>query len=94
VPMFLSERYHLSRAFAGNRVAGSSPAARLGWAAGAILLPFVLVARAVRNVWRRPQYLRRFIPSFPLVVLFSFQWAVGELVGYLIGPGDSMVRIR
>jgi len=95
VPMFLSERYHLSRAFAGGRVAGASLPVRLAWAGAALTaLPGLLVLRAVRNVWRRPPYRRRFLAAFPLVVLFSVAWSVGEFVGYLAGPGDSLVKIR
>ncbi len=95
VPMFLSERYHLSRAFAGGRVAGTSFPGRLAWALGAVTaLPPLLVARAVRNVWRRPPHRRRFLAAFPLVVLFSLAWSIGEFVGYLTGPGDSLVKIR
>jgi GT2 family glycosyltransferase len=94
VPMFLFERYHLSRAFAGGRVAGSSLPVRLAWAAASTALPGLLVLRAVRNVWRRRAYRRRFLLAFPLVVLFSVAWSIGEFVGYLTGPGDSLVKIR
>lgn len=94
IAMFTGERFHLSRAFAGHRVEGSSPLARAGWAAGALALPVLLMARAFRNVARRPRYLRRLVPALPLILYFSVVWSVGELVGYLSGPGDSMVRIR
>lgn len=94
VPMFLSERYHLSRAFGGGRVSGSSPLVRLAWAGASLALPGLLVIRAIRNVWKRPEHRRRFVAAFPLVVLFSAAWALGEFVGYLTGPGDSLVKIR
>jgi hypothetical protein len=91
---FLSERFHYSRSFAGMRVAGAPLVKRLAWAAGALLLPPLLVARVTANVLRRRSHLGALVRAFPLVVLFSVAWAVGELVGYLAGPGDSLVKVR
>lgn len=94
VSMFIYERFHLSRAFAGHRIPRARRIERLGWAAGALALPPILVARIMRNVWRRPQYRGDLLRALPLVVFFSVVWALGESVGYLAGPGDSMDRIR
>lgn len=94
VPMFLSERFNYSRSFAGMRVAGAPIATRLAWAAGALLLPGLLVTRLTRNVLRRRMHVGWYVRSFPLVVLFSVAWAAGELVGYLAGPGDSLLKVR
>lgn len=94
VPMFLSERFHYSRSFAGMRVAGRGRGARLLWAGASALLPALLIARLTRQVLRRRQHVDWYIRSFPLVVLFSVAWAVGEFVGYLFGPGDSLLKVR
>lgn len=94
VSMFLSERFNYSRSFAGMRVAGAPLTTRLAWAAGSLLLPGLLVARLTRNVLRRRMYLGWYVRSFPLVVLFSVTWSIGELVGYLTGPGDSILKVR
>lgn len=91
---FLSERFHYSRSYAGMRVEGSGRAKRLAWAAGSLLLPPLLVARVSANVLRRREHTRALARAFPLVVLFSVAWALGELVGYLTGPGDSLVKVR
>ena len=93
VAMFMRERWHYSRAFAGQRVAGLPPSRRLAWAAGSLLLPPVLLARVAANVSRRG-HRGRLARALPLMLLFSTVWAAGETVGYLAGPGDSMVRIR
>jgi hypothetical protein len=94
VPMFLSERFHYSRSFAGMRVAGAPLRTRLAWAAASFALPGVLVARLTRSVLERRRHRRWFVRSLPLVLLFSVVWSIGELVGYLVGPGDSLLKVR
>lgn len=94
VPMFLSERFHYSRSFAGMRVAGDPWRTRLAWAAASLLLPALLVTRLTRNVLRRRMHVGWYVRAFPLVVLFSIAWSIGELVGYLTGPGDSLLKVR
>ena len=94
VPMFLSERFHYSRSFAGMRVAGDPIGTRLRWAALSLGLPALLVARLTRSVLRRRRHLGWYVRAFPLVVLFSVTWSLGELVGYLFGPGDSILKVR
>jgi hypothetical protein len=92
--MFLAERFHYSRSFAGMRVAGAPMRTRLAWAAASFALPVVLVTRLTRNVIRRRQFVRQYVMAFPLVVLFSVMWSIGEFVGYLTGPGDSILKVR
>jgi glycosyltransferase involved in cell wall biosynthesis len=94
VSMFLAERFHYSRSFAGMRVAGAPLRRRLGWAAASVALPAVLVVRLTRNVLRRRLHVREYVLAFPLVLLFSVMWSVGEFYGYLAGPGDSILKVR
>lgn len=94
VPMFLSERFHYSRSFAGMRVQGAPLKRRLVWAAATPLLPALLLVRITANVVRRRRHLLWFARSLPLIVVFSVMWAIGELVGYLTGPGDSLLKVR
>lgn len=94
VRMFLAERFHYSRSFAGMRVEGQGMKTKVTWAAKSFLLPPVLVARITRNVLNRRKHLGWYARALPLIVLFSGMWAIGELVGYLTGPGDSLVRVR
>ena len=94
VRMFLAERYHYSRAFGGFRVKGAGIGRRLGWAAVMPALPALIVYRVARNVIARRRHIGWFVRGVPLVVLFSVMWTIGELVGYLRGPGDSLVKIR
>jgi hypothetical protein len=90
---FLSERYHYSRAFAGQRVARSAWVVRLAYAAGTLLLPPLLWIRFLRQSLARRGRRLELLALMPLVMLFTLPWAGGELVGYLAGPGSSAARI-
>ncbi len=94
VPMFVAERFHYSRSFAGMRVAGEAALVRAAWALASAALPPLLLTRITRNVVRKRRDLGWFARSLPLVVLFTGAWAVGECWGYLTGPGDSILRVR
>lgn len=94
VPMFLAERFHYSRAYAGKLMEDASWPARLVRAAGSAVLPPLLVARIARHVFGRRRHIGWFVRSLPLIVFFSLMWAIGEAVGCIAGPGDSLVRIK
>lgn len=94
VRMFLAERFHYSRSFAGMRVQDASALRKALWAVAALALPPLLVYRIARNVRHKGRHLAEFRRALPLVVLFSCMWALGEVVGYLTGPGDSLVKVR
>jgi hypothetical protein len=76
------------------RVQGAGLRVRLAWAGATVVLPSLLIARVTRNVVRRRRHLGWYLRSLPLVVLFSTTWSIGELVGYLTGPGDSILKVR
>ena len=93
--MFLSERFHYSRSFAGMRVADDSAphTAPVGARcrsgsrrSSSPASPAAWCAGAGTSGW--------YVHAFPLVVLFSVTWSLGELVGYLSGPGDSLLKVR
>jgi hypothetical protein len=90
---FVSQRYHYARSYAGERRAGLG-ARRLVYAAGTIVLPFVLFRRIAGNVRRSSESRRAFATAAPLVILYLLVWAFGETVGYLFGGGRSLLRIR
>ena len=60
----------------------------------ALNLVFVVPMRVLRSVWPRHEYRGPALRSLPLIACLSFAWAAGEFVGYLAGPGRSLVEIE
>lgn len=92
---FVAQRYHYARAFAGLRLREAPLARRLlyaGFAAGG--LPPLLLLRIIRNVLARGRHRRELLLSLPLLALFVVVWGWGEVVGYLLGEGDSLARVE
>ena len=90
---FLSQRWHYSRSHAGMRNA------ELGWRrivylGGSPLLVPLMYARIARNVWSRGRHRLRFLAATPLVLAYVTVWAAGEAVGYALGGGRSLLRVR
>jgi Glycosyl transferase family 2 len=90
---FLSQRYHYSRSYAGMRnpeLGGR----RFLYALGTPLLLPLLYRRMARNVFSRRRERRQFLLATPLILLYVAVWALGESVGYLLGGGRSLLRVR
>jgi hypothetical protein len=71
-----------------------SPLQRLIYGLGSLALPALLTARVARTVLRKRRHLGRFVLVSPLVALFLTAGAVGEMIGYLIGPGASLEKVE
>jgi hypothetical protein len=90
---FIGQRYHYSRAYAGMR----NP--ELGWrralylAGSAALVP-LMYARIYRNVRASGRYGRELRAASPLILLYTCVWAFGEAVGYALGGGGSLHKVR
>lgn len=91
---FLAQRFHFSRSFAGMRRREQSPRRRLLYGFGSLALPAVLLARIARTALGKRRHLGRFAACLPLIVLFLTVGAVGEMIGYLNGPGRSLERVE
>jgi glycosyltransferase involved in cell wall biosynthesis len=90
---FFSQRYHYSRSYAGMR----NPT--LGWrrplyAIGTPLLVPLLYWRMARNVFSRRRSRHEFLLASPLILAYVVVWAFGEAVGYALGGGRSLLRVR
>lgn len=90
---FLSQRYHYSRSYAGmrNRELGRR---RLLYAVGSPLIVPLMYARIATNVRARGRYGRELALATPLILLYMAVWAVGEAIGYAVGGGRSLLRVR
>ncbi|HEU0304023.1 MAG TPA: glycosyltransferase family A protein [Gaiellaceae bacterium] len=90
---FLSQRWHYSRSYAGMR-SEALGRRRYLYAVGTPLLPPVLYWRMARNVFSRRRRRREFLLATPLILLDVTTWAAGEAVGYVLGGGRSLLKVR
>jgi hypothetical protein len=91
---FLLQRFHFARSYAGMRRVSQTPLRRLIYGVGSLALPGLLFARVTLTVLRKRRHLTRFALVWPLVALFLTVGAVGEMVGYLFGPGASLEKVE
>lgn len=90
---FLVRRFHHGRCFAGMRLAGMSPARRAGYIVGSPLLPVVFLGRIIGAIVPKRRHLGRFAVCLPMVIAAVLSWSLGELCGYLLGPGTSCSHV-
>jgi hypothetical protein len=92
VSAWLPATFFASRAFAGGRARSWGIGRRLGFAVASPLIPAVRLRRFMRDVrrMRRPPSIVRLLPALSLSLAVS---ALGEAVGYLLGPGDAPLRV-
>lgn len=93
LPHVTSVPYHHGRAFAGQRFPGR-PAWRLLSGLLAVSLPVLKAGRVIVDTLARRRRLGRLLVALPWIVVFVTSWSLGEVVGYLRGPGDSAARWR
>lgn len=90
---FLSQRWHYARSHAGMRNAelGSK---RVLYALGSPALVPLLSWRIARNVLRKRRHRLRLALAAPLVALYVATWSLGEAVGYALGGGRSLLKVK
>ena len=90
---FLVQKFHFARSFAGTRFNGASRARRVFYSAASVLLPIILLKRIVSRVWQKGNYRSQLVKSSPVLLLLLIGWGLGEMVGYLAGPGSSSAKV-
>jgi hypothetical protein len=90
---YLSQRFLYARSYAGERVRGMPFTRRLAYGAAAFALPPLLMYRTVARVLAKRRYRVQLALSIPLLVVFIASWTAGEIVGYWMGPADSLSRV-
>ena len=88
----LGRSFHHGRGFAGMRVAGRKLWGRLPFLGLAACLPLLQVFRLLARVIERRRYALRSARVLPWIILISISWSLGEFVGYLRGPGNSLQK--
>ena len=81
----LAERFAWGRVFVYMRTQQISFVRRLVYILAAPLIPFVVISRIVFKVTSSRRHFKWLLCSFPLIVVFSIFWCLGELAGYLTG---------
>ena len=76
------------------RVAGRRGPVRLLFAAMVPLLPMLQFIRIAKLVASRSRKYGKLARAFPWLVLLLVSWSLGEMIGYLAGPGDSLSKWR
>ena len=91
---YLLNRFHNGRCFAGMRNNQISFSKRIIYATGSPLLPILICIRILKSMLSKRRYMLRFFICFPIIILASVHWAIGEFAGYLLGKGSSCVYVR
>ncbi len=91
---YLSQRYLYARSYAGMRVIDRGIGGRVLYGLGAFALPPVLFVRTVRAIVSKGRHLQHLWPSLPLIGVFVLSWTLGEVIGYWLGAGKSLSRVR
>ena len=91
---FVSQRYHYSRSHAGMLNEQFGARRRLLYTVASPALVPLLYARIARNVFRKRRHRRQFLLATPLVLTYLAVWSFGEAVGYALGGGRSILRVR
>ncbi len=91
---FLTQRFHFARSYAGMRRVDQSWPKRIVYGFGSLALPALLSARVARTIFAKKRSVGRFLVVSPLVGLFLTIGALGEMVGYLFGPGASLSKVE
>ena len=91
---YVGQRYLYSRAYAGMRRDVLPWSRRAMFALGAFALPPLLFARIVGRVRASGRHQAELLRSLPLLALFVCSWAAGEAVGYAVGGGNALARVK
>ena len=90
----LSQRFHYSRYYAGTLFATAGLPTRIYRSAVSLVLPALLMARIGRRVVKKRRQLKELVLTAPLLAIITGVWAAGELVGSLLGPGQSLSKVE
>lgn len=91
---YLRQRYLFSRAFAGTRREHVSTAFRVLYLLLSPLLILLLWARIGLRVLAKRRKIGKFLQVTPLLIPISATYVIGECVGFVVGPGDSLTKIE
>lgn len=93
--LYMSQRYLYSRSYAGARSDGMPLPKRLIMGAASLgALPPLQFLRTFQRIWPKNKHRGELIKSIPMLAAFCVSWGVGEAVGYVMGAGDALSKVR
>ncbi len=92
--LFAAQRFAYSRYYAGIRFPRERRLVRWVAALATPVLPALLTFRLVRAARRKASISNQTLRAIPYLFVFFVIWAVGEAVGYVSGPGESLRAIE
>ncbi len=91
---YFSQRYLYARSYAGARVAGAPLSRRLAYGLAAFALPPLLLYRTVTRILAKGRHTEKLWRGLPLIALFVCAWGAGEVVGYTLGAGNALAKVK
>ena len=91
---YLRQRYLFSRAYSGARREFVPKGRRAIYALASPLLPALLLGRIAMRVWKKRCHVDKFLLCLPMLIPVSMVYVFGEVVGYLAGPGNSLMEVE
>lgn len=91
---FIEQRFHYSRSYAGARTLNRSWLFRIAYSVACTILPVILLKRILSCGFSKRRFHKELVLSTPLLICFTVVGAVGEIVGSLFGPGQSLALIK
>jgi GT2 family glycosyltransferase len=90
---FMAQRFHYARSYAAMRNPDLGRRRPLYALASPALIP-LLYARVLANVLRAGRHRRELVLATPLLLLYTATTAAGEALGYAVGGGRSLLKVR
>ena len=90
---FASQRYHYARSHAGMRNPELGPRRVIYFFGSPLIVP-LMYSRIARSVLSKGRHRREFLLATPLILAYTCIWAVGEAVGYALGGGRSLLKVK
>jgi glycosyltransferase involved in cell wall biosynthesis len=91
---YLGQRYLFSRAYAGARRKVMPAGKRVIYTLVSPALPALLLARISARVFQKKHRVDKYVQTFPLLIPAVVVYIAGELMGYLFGPGDALMKVE
>ncbi|CAG0945480.1 hypothetical protein ANRL1_02372 [Anaerolineae bacterium] len=91
---FVFQRFQFSRSFAAMRLQSLTAFGRIKYGVGAVLLPPLLFLRGLMTLRRKQRFVGRYLACAPLIGAYVTVGALGEMLGYFLGGGDSLEKIE